>query len=107
MGGEGSRHRVHLRRIRLEDEKSKTVQCFITDTKSHIAYDVLVKSRRLGEDTGKDILLDLTGHLRKLSISHREVHRKLSGEEKALLEKIRERFKKTDEPYSPFGSGLL
>jgi len=90
-------------RLRLEDEKPKTARCYVKDSKSEVAYDVLVKSRRLGEDTGKDILLDLTGHLRKLSISHREVHRKLSGEEKALLEKIRERFKKTDEPYSPFG----
>jgi hypothetical protein len=57
----------------------------------------------LGEDTGKDILLDLTGHLRKLSISHREVHRKLSPEEKAMLDTIRERFRKQDEPHSPFG----
>jgi len=89
-------------RLRLEDEKAKTVQCFITDTKSHVAYDVVVKSRRLGEDTGKDILLDLTGHLRKLSLSHRDVHRKLSADEQATLNQIRIRFKKSEEPSSLF-----
>jgi hypothetical protein len=90
-------------RFRLEDEKAKTVQCFIRDTKSQAAYDVFIKSRRLGEDTGKDILLDLTGHLRTLSLSHRGTNRKLNPEEESALADTRRRFKRSEEPSSPFG----
>ena len=68
-----------------------------------MACDVLVKSRRLGEDTGKDILLDLTGHLRKMSLSHREVNRKLTPEEQGMLDQIRARFARKESPHSPFG----
>jgi hypothetical protein len=61
---------------------------------------VAVKSRRLGEDNGRDLLLNLAGQVRKLSISHREVHRKLTPEEHAALERTRSKYR-TEEP-SPF-----
>jgi len=45
----------------------------------------------------------LTGHLRKLSLSHRGTNRKLTPEEEGALAAIREKFKKNDAPSSPFG----
>lgn len=39
-------------RFRLDDEKPKTTHCYAKDTQSEVAYEVTVKSRRLGDREG-------------------------------------------------------
>jgi hypothetical protein len=79
-------------RLVLEDEKPKTATMVINDTKSDAAFAVHVKSRRVGEDTGRDVLLDVAGQLRALREGQRDVHRKLTDKERALLKRIHSRF---------------
>jgi len=47
----------------IEDSFAKKTGFTLQDSKLGASYDVLVSSRRLGEDTGKDVLIDFGNHL--------------------------------------------
>jgi len=78
--------------LRLEDEKVQVTSLILTDTKSSACFHVHIRSRRLGEDTGRDILLHIAGQLRAFREGQKDVHRKLTSEERKRLREIQARF---------------
>jgi len=90
----------HDLRMILEDEKAKTRQMLIKDKGSDAKYDVNIRSRRLGEDTGRDVLLDIAGQVRALQAGQRGSRRALTHEERHRLKTIQATFA-TSEP-KPF-----
>lgn len=79
-------------RFRLEDEHGKLASFVIAEKNSDAGYQARVISRRLGEDTGRDILLDVTGQLRGLNMAFSNTGRKLTSQEQHTLEKIYKKF---------------
>jgi hypothetical protein len=79
-------------RLRLADEKRQTTSLLLTDTKSAATYHAQILSRRLGQDTGRDVLLDIGGQLRALIAGQKDIHRKLTAEEQMRLREIQARF---------------
>jgi hypothetical protein len=53
-------------RLQLSDQFSKDTEMLLSDPRSKAKYFVSTKARRLGEDTGRDILLDVGGQLVKI-----------------------------------------
>ncbi len=49
-------------RLQLEDSFPKKINFGFQDSKLGVSYEVYVSSRRLGEDTGKDVLIDFGNH---------------------------------------------
>jgi len=74
----------------LDDSFPKEFKITISDAKRNVRVDVLVRSRRLGEDTGKDIVVDwglsLKRHVERLLV---EKDKLPSDAQKQLLELIR------------------
>jgi hypothetical protein len=68
-------------RIVLSDQFPKESNAKILDKKTGVGFDVLVVSRRLGEDTGKDILLNVGRHLDSIRTYMREVTREPNEQE--------------------------
>jgi hypothetical protein len=87
--------------LRLEDEKAQSMPIVVNDTKSTATFLVLVTSRRLGEDTGRDILLDLAGQLASLRAGQRDVNRQLTPAERERLRDIQARFERRHHRSSP------
>ncbi|MGA3027220.1 MAG: toll/interleukin-1 receptor domain-containing protein [Bryobacteraceae bacterium] len=79
-------------RLCLEDEKMQTTSLILTDTKSPAAFHAQIDSRRLGVDTGRDILIDVGGQIRALLAGQKDIHRKLTPEEMARLRKVHRDF---------------
>ena len=76
-------------RVLLEDEKEKTVEVTMADRALGTVFQVLISARRLGEDTGRDILLDLGGQLRRAREAQRQSLRPLTPEELATMKRIK------------------
>jgi len=74
--------------VLLEDETRKTIKFDLGDWDAGFGYDVLITSRRLGTDTGRDIWVDLTGQLREIREAVRHVRRSLTKEETEKLAKL-------------------
>jgi hypothetical protein len=81
-------------RLRLEDELTKTASMIVNDTKTEATFCVDVRSRRLGQDTGRDVLIDVGGQLRALREGQREIHRRLTPDERKRLRNIQSRFER-------------
>jgi hypothetical protein len=79
-------------RLRLEDKKKQTMSLVLTDTKSLAAFHAQISSRRLGQDTGRDVLLDIGGQLRALCAGQKDINRKLTPEERTRLREIQAQF---------------
>jgi hypothetical protein len=62
MLGEFAEENNNLQLV-LEDSFAKKAGFTLQDIKSGAAYDVFITSRRLGEDTGNDVLIDFGNHL--------------------------------------------
>ena len=69
----------------LEDQHEKSFDFGIQDVKRGIRLEVHVTSRRLGEDTGKDLLVNIGGQLKTVRDSARASATKLSPEEAQRL----------------------
>lgn len=69
----------------LEDQHEKSVDFGIKDEKTGIRLAVHVTSRRLGEDTGKDLLVNIGGQLTTVRDSARASATKLSPEDSQRL----------------------
>ena len=76
-------------RVLLEDQTPKNKEIIMTDARIGATYVVSVSSRRLGQDTGRDILLDLGGQLRTISEGMRQSLRKLTAEEIERMKQIK------------------
>jgi hypothetical protein len=79
-------------RLFLEDEFPKTKEIGMKDQKLKTAFNILVTARRLGEDTGRDILLDLSGQLRSIMEAQRQNLRAPTVGEIEKMEKIQKEF---------------
>jgi len=75
-------------RILLKDQFPKTEKYRLVDPKSRREYRIIVTSRRMGEDNGKDQLINVGNYLRQIRDYVRQVARKPTPEETALLMEI-------------------
>ena len=81
-------------RILLEDEFPKFKNIEMCDEKSGSVFDILISVRRLGEDTGRDILLDLSGQLTSISTTQKMNLRAPTREEILKMKQIQKEFKR-------------
>lgn len=71
--------------LRLEDSIPKTQEMTWYDPRTGIAFDTRITARWLGEDTGKDVLIDCAGQLELILDAIRANRRPLTAEERAGL----------------------
>ena len=62
------------------------------DQKNESVFDILISARRLGQDTGRDILLNLTGQLESITEAQRLNLRAPTLEEIEKMKKIQNEF---------------
>lgn len=79
-------------RVILEDNFPKTKDIIWKDTKSKSEFHCYFSSRRLGTDTGRDILLDLGGQLKSIVEAERQKLRPPTKEELLIVKKIQKEF---------------
>jgi TIR domain-containing protein len=79
-------------RLLLEDEFPKTKSLEMRDQKLNTSFDVLITSRRLGEDTGRDILLNIAGQLKSITEAQMQNLRAPTKDELEKMKKIQEEF---------------
>lgn len=75
-------------RVILEDSFPRTVEATIQDTNSDAEYKVIATCRRLGEDNGKDQLINISDYLKNIRDYLRSAYRKLTKEEHQKLIQI-------------------
>ena len=73
--------------ITLPDSTPKDVRFAINDSKSGIGYDTMILSRRVGEDNGKTIAVDIAGQLEVVRDAIKATTRPVSAEEMARLQR--------------------
>jgi hypothetical protein len=82
-------------RIILEDEKEKVIRAGMRYIKSDCAYSLTFSSRRVGEDTGKDVLIDIAGQLQVLRAGQIAARRGLTDDERKTMNEIAAKFTKS------------
>lgn len=75
-------------RVILEDQFPKEIKATIGDTKSGAAYDVICESRKMGQDNGKDQLLNISDYLKQIREYIKSVSRQPTAEEVVTMHKI-------------------
>jgi len=76
-------------RVILDNQFPKEHRIDIVDPKTNVNYNVYIRCRRLGEDTGKNVLINVSEYFKQIREQMRERSRKLTPEEKRhLLELI-------------------
>jgi hypothetical protein len=78
----------HELRLLLEDQFPKVAKYLIRDSGSEAEYDVIVRCRRIGEDNGKDQLINAGNYLLRIREQVRKIARKLTPEEKERIKEI-------------------
>ncbi|MHB1357534.1 MAG: toll/interleukin-1 receptor domain-containing protein [Anaerolineae bacterium] len=68
-------------RVILDDQFPLKKRISLCDSKSSIAYELIVTSRRLGVDNGKSIIVDISWYLKEIRDYIKSVTRKLTQEE--------------------------
>lgn len=71
--------------LRLKDSQPQTTGFTMHDPKTGITYDMRITARWLGEDTGKDVLIDCTGQLETILEAMKASRRPLSKDESKSL----------------------
>lgn len=83
-------------RLLLENQFPHTYEARLQDSKSASAYDITIKCRRMGEDNGKDQLINVSNYLRQLRDYGRKVARNPTADElKRLTQMLARRGRKT------------
>ena len=72
----------------VQDQRPVGVNIRMQDKGSPMSYDLRIRTRRLGEDNGKDQLIHFTNHLRQIRDYVRQRVRKPTREEAARMIKI-------------------
>lgn len=72
----------------LQDEKVKTREFGMGDPSLGLLYQVYIQARRLGEETGRDILLNLSGQLRTIRNGQRDSSPRLTKEDIATIKRV-------------------
>lgn len=75
-------------RIILDNQFPKEVKATIADPKTDSAYNVICESRKMGQDNGKDQLLNISDYLKQIREYMRSVSRKPTPEEVIKIHKI-------------------
>jgi len=75
-------------RLILEDQKQKEHTVDFKDTSTEFGFILSTTSRRMGEDNGKDILVNYGGQLRNVYQANKSTMRKLTHEEYKLVNEI-------------------
>lgn len=76
-------------RLILDNQFPQKLEATIADSKIGAQYDVLVVARKLGQDNGKDQLIDISDHLKSIRDYIRSVSRKPNEEELRVIREIR------------------
>jgi TIR domain len=74
-------------RLILDNQFPQEVKATVADPKTGLAYNVICESRKMGQDNGKDQLINISDYLKKIRDYIRAVSRNPTPEE---IEKIRE-----------------
>lgn len=75
-------------RIRLEDQRPQFARYVLRDSKLGFEYPVMIRCQRLGEDNGKDQLINVTNYLKQIREHVSKIARKLTPEEGERVEEI-------------------
>ena len=75
-------------RLILEDQFPKIQEASLVDPRLNAVYNVTIRCRRLGEDNGKDQLVNISNYLRGICDFMRNAARKPTQEELARLTKL-------------------
>lgn len=75
-------------RVILDNQFPKEVKATIADPKTDSAYNVICESRKMGQDNGKDQLLNISDYLKQIREYMRSVSRKPTPEEVIKIHKI-------------------
>jgi len=75
-------------RVILEDQFTKEIKATIGDQKSDAAYDVICESRKMGQDIGKDQLLNISDYLKQIREYVKSVSREPTASEVVEMHKI-------------------
>lgn len=78
----------HDLRFLLTDQNEQFFDFTVRDSKTGVSYDVLVKSRWLGQDTGNDILVNTKNHFKNLKDYIKSICRPLTQDEQDRLSVI-------------------
>lgn len=70
----------------LESTEKETIDVKVQDSKLGVEFIVKVESSRLGEDTGKDILVNATRYITDISRYVKSVTRDLTSDESSRLQ---------------------
>ena len=68
-------------RVILDNQYPKIIESRLQDKTTSAAYDIVIKCRRLGEDNGKDQLVNVSAYLRQIRDYGRQAARKPTAEE--------------------------
>lgn len=71
--------------LRLTDNRGQSVERTLHDPKTGVTYEVAIASRRMGEDSGKDVLVDITGQLQGVVASIKASTRPIAPDDLARL----------------------
>jgi hypothetical protein len=72
-------------RVILEDQFPKVSNCRLVDRRRNAVFEVTIRCRRMGEDNGKNQLINISNYLRQIRDYARTVARKPTPEELARL----------------------
>ncbi|MHA1280467.1 MAG: toll/interleukin-1 receptor domain-containing protein [Candidatus Helarchaeota archaeon] len=86
-------------RLLLEDEFVKLKQIEMNDEKTESVFGILISARRLGQDTGRDILLNLPGQLESITETQRQNLRAPTFEEIEKMKRIQNEFSPRSSKY--------
>lgn len=75
-------------RVILDNQFPQKVEATIPDPKTGSAYEVLCESRKMGQDNGKDQLLNISDYLKQIREYMRSVSRQPTPEEMEKIHKI-------------------
>lgn len=75
-------------RVILDNQFPQKVEATISDPKTDSAYDVICESRKMGQDNGKDQLLNISDYLKQIREYMQSVSRKPTPEETVKMHKI-------------------
>lgn len=74
--------------ILIGDDLPQKKEKIIYDPKTHVGCEVTIVCRRLGQDTGRDILFHVGRQIRQIYEHSRSTHRRLTGEESRKVKEI-------------------
>ena len=78
-------------RVVLDSQLPQIKKARLVDSASGAAYDVTIRCRRLGEDNGKDQLVNISEYLKRIRDFMRNTNRKLTAEEQVRLQALMRR----------------